>query len=92
MRAVEKINSISKRAVRPHCQIKYKTSIKNPDEKQPINPITPPKTPQRQNEKQTSPALQERAFQLSWWIPSKKNELLCNKAPFALGMVRQYLD
>ena len=53
--------------------------------------LSPHQKCQRQNEKQTSPVLQERAFQLSWWIPSKKNELLCNKAPFALQMVWQYL-
>lgn len=51
---MQKINSISKRTVQPHCQVKYKTRVKSPNEKQPINPITLPRMPQRQNEKQTS--------------------------------------
>lgn len=92
MRTVEKINSISKRAVRPRCQIKYITSIKNPNEKQPINPTTPPKMLEGKKKKkqQTSPVLQERAFQLSSWISSKRNEIIHNKLPFSLQIVLQY--
>jgi len=78
---VKKINSISKRTVQPHCQIKYKTRVKSPNEKQPINPITSLRMPQRRNEKQTSPVLEERAFQLSWWRLSKLKMSSCATNP-----------